>query len=142
VRAFCSGAARPFSKLNLMSIGVADPRSQAARPSRQRLFEFDTFAFQNGAKLLQVADVDENVTSGGSDVTRRGLADILNELQRRLCCPIPISDMSNFDLPVRIGPAAHDIHPEKPRVECLSRDNLDENGGGNQSLKRRPVARL
>jgi hypothetical protein len=24
----------------------------------------------------------------------------------------------------------------------LSRDNLDENGGGNQSLKRRPVARL
>ena len=24
----------------------------------------------------------------------------------------------------------------------LSRDNLDENGGGNQSLKRRPVASL
>ena len=24
----------------------------------------------------------------------------------------------------------------------LSRDNLDENGGGNQSLKRRPVAEL
>ncbi len=24
---------------------------------------------------------------------------------------------------------------------CLSRDNLDENGGGNQSLKRRPVAK-
>jgi hypothetical protein len=23
----------------------------------------------------------------------------------------------------------------------LSRDNLDENGGGNQSLKRRPVAK-
>jgi hypothetical protein len=25
--------------------------------------------------------------------------------------------MSNFDLPVRIAPAAHDVHPEKPRVE-------------------------
>jgi hypothetical protein len=24
----------------------------------------------------------------------------------------------------------------------LSRDNLDENGGGNQSLKRRPVAKV
>jgi hypothetical protein len=24
----------------------------------------------------------------------------------------------------------------------LSRDNLDENGGGNQGLKRRPVAKL
>jgi len=24
----------------------------------------------------------------------------------------------------------------------MSRDNLDENGGGNQSLKRRPVAEL
>jgi hypothetical protein len=27
-------------------------------------------------------------------------------------------------------------------VPKLSRDNLDENGGGNQSLERRPVARL
>jgi hypothetical protein len=28
--------------------------------------------------------------------------------------------------------------------ECLevSRDNLDENGGGNQGLKRRPVAKV
>jgi len=26
-------------------------------------------------------------------------------------------------------------------VDELSRDNLDENGGGNQSLKRRPVAK-
>jgi hypothetical protein len=28
------------------------------------------------------------------------------------------------------------------RSDRLSRDNLDENGGGNQSLKRRPVAEL
>jgi hypothetical protein len=27
-------------------------------------------------------------------------------------------------------------------VWLVSRDNLDENGGGNQSLKRRPVAEL
>jgi putative tryptophan/tyrosine transport system substrate-binding protein len=27
-------------------------------------------------------------------------------------------------------------------VEAMSRDNLDENGGGNQSLKRRPVAKV
>jgi hypothetical protein len=30
----------------------------------------------------------------------------------------------------------------KPRSwYCVSRDNLDENGGGNQGLKRRPVAK-
>jgi thioredoxin reductase len=26
-------------------------------------------------------------------------------------------------------------------IACMSRDNLDENGGGDQSLKRRPVAK-
>ena len=30
----------------------------------------------------------------------------------------------------------------RARQRRLSRDNLDENGGGNQSLKRRPVAEL
>ena len=29
-----------------------------------------------------------------------------------------------------------------PEIEQMSRDNLDENGGGNQSLKGRPVASL
>jgi hypothetical protein len=28
------------------------------------------------------------------------------------------------------------------RKQALSRDNLDENGGGDRSLKRRPVAKL
>jgi len=28
------------------------------------------------------------------------------------------------------------------RQLCLSRDNQDENGGGNQSVKRRPIAEL
>jgi hypothetical protein len=32
-------------------------------------------------------------------------------------------------------------HQEKGKAH-VSRDNLDENGGGNQSLKRRPVAEL
>jgi hypothetical protein len=27
------------------------------------------------------------------------------------------------------------------KVDPMSRDNLDENGGGNQGLKRRPVAK-
>jgi hypothetical protein len=34
------------------------------------------------------------------------------------------------------------ILAELDRGAALSRDNLDENGGGNQSLKRRPVAEL
>jgi hypothetical protein len=39
----------------------------------------------------------------------------------------------------------HNLHPSHSqsgkRFAFLSRDNLDENGGGNQGLKRRPVAR-
>jgi len=31
---------------------------------------------------------------------------------------------------------------EPRQLRSVSRDNLDENGGGNQSLKRRPVAML
>jgi hypothetical protein len=45
---------------------------------------------------------------------------------------------------VRLAPLRTKIQGESsttPESTWLSRDNLDENGGGNQGLKRRPVAK-
>jgi hypothetical protein len=50
-------------------------------------------------------------------------------------CRDAVSDLA--DLLLRMCPCVTRVRLER----VVSRDNLDENGGGNQGLKRRPVAR-
>src|SRR5690348_1252134 len=107
-----------LGQLELVSVQIPDPGPAiSARPLRQRLLEIDPFVFEDCAESLKVAHVDGNVSARRFDGCRRRFTHILNQLKRRLSGSVPIADMSDFNLAVRVRTPPHELHAEKPNVE-------------------------
>jgi hypothetical protein len=97
-----------------MSVEIPDPSpGTSAGSSRQRLLELDPRIFQHAAQLLQVVNVDGDMPAGRPDRCRRILADILDQLYRRLRRPIAVPDMAYLDLAVRIRAPSMSFMPNR-----------------------------